>query len=132
MKDTMTQPKPTDPPAADADCSQATLPKGCGYTGRDFGATYIDSECSGGQLYDLDNCDDEQRLYEPGEYLACPECNHEEWLRPHLERVEDEGAGARENGQPRVHPFVKEWLTYEKDFEQLRDAWLRGYDAQGN
>lgn len=40
------------------------LPDGCGYEGSDFGASYPDSKCFGGRLYDLDNCDDEGNLYE--------------------------------------------------------------------
>jgi len=50
------------------------LPKGCGYMGHDFGAPYLDSECFGGQLYDLD--DGENGLInEPEEYIPCPACN---------------------------------------------------------
>ena len=63
------------------------LPDGCGYMGHEFGARYLDSQCFGGQLYDLDNCDDSGNLYEPGEYIACPQCHMEEWLEGLAEDV---------------------------------------------
>lgn len=52
-----------------------TLPQGCGYQGYEFGASYPDSLCCGGRLYDCDNCDDAGNLYEPGEYIPCPMCD---------------------------------------------------------
>lgn len=64
-----------------------TLPKGCGYKGHEFGANYLDSECFGGQLYDMDNCDDNGLLYEPCEYLPCPNCRMEEWLESMVEHI---------------------------------------------
>lgn len=62
------------------------LPDGCGYMGYEFGAGYIDSQCFGGRLYDLDNCDGDM-LYEPGDYLPCPKCQMEEWFEKHAEDV---------------------------------------------
>jgi len=70
------------------------LPDGCGYMGRDFGANYIDSQCFGGRLYDLDDGDD-GCLNEPMEYLACPNCQMEEWLERQSEMV-GQGLGYRE------------------------------------
>lgn len=70
------------------------LPKGCGYMGRDFGASYLDSECFGGRLYDLDDGDGDM-LYEPREYLPCPNCRMEEWLERHAKYV-SEGVSGRE------------------------------------
>jgi len=55
------------------------LERGCGYSGIHFGAPYVDAECFGGQLYDMDKCDNDGNLYEPGDYIPCPECNKEEW-----------------------------------------------------
>lgn len=51
------------------------LPDGCEYEGYDFGASYLDSRCFGGRLYDMDNCDDEGNIFEPIAYIPCPKCN---------------------------------------------------------
>jgi hypothetical protein len=51
------------------------LPSGCGYQGYEFGAPYPDSECFGGRLFDMDNCDGDGLLYEPGDYIPCPMCH---------------------------------------------------------
>lgn len=51
------------------------LPEGCGYQGYEFGASYPDSLCCGGRLYDADNCDNKGNLYEPGEHIPCPMCH---------------------------------------------------------
>ena len=58
------------------------LPPGCGYMGKDFGAPYIDSQCFGGKLYDLDDGED-GLINEPCEYIPCPQCKpaeHQAWL----------------------------------------------------
>lgn len=62
------------------------LPDGCGYMGHEFGAPYLDSQCFGGRLYDLDYCDGGM-LIEPGDYLPCPNCRMEEWFEKHAECV---------------------------------------------
>ena len=51
------------------------LPEGCGYQGYEFGASYPDSQCFGGRLYDMDACDDNGGIYEPTEYIPCPMCH---------------------------------------------------------
>ena len=51
------------------------LPEGCGYQGYEFGASYSDSMCCGGRLYDADNCDGDGNLYEPAEEIPCPICH---------------------------------------------------------
>lgn len=52
------------------------LPQGCGYQGYEFGAgSYPDSQCFGGRLYDMDNCDEPGTVYEPSEYIPCPICH---------------------------------------------------------
>ncbi len=103
------------------------LPKGCGYMGHDFGATYIDSECYGGRLYDLDN-GESGILFEPLVFIACPDCNHEEWLTPILEECEEEGMVAASDGKPREAPYVKSKLRYSNDYSRLVEAFFRGFD----
>lgn len=103
------------------------LPNGCGYMGRDFGASYIDSECFGGQLYDLDN-GEQGVLYEPMEYLPCPQCRHEEWLKGVLGECGDDGYAAHEDGLPRTPPYAKKKLKYPDDLKRMNSAWRRGWD----
>ena len=105
------------------------LPKGCGYTGYDFGASYKDSQCFGGQLYDLDHCDGDGLLFEPMEYKPCPECRHDEWLKSILEDMEEQGALAAMDGLVRAFPIEETKLRYPGDHEAMKTAWLRGYDS---
>lgn len=51
------------------------LPEGCGYQGYEFGASYPDSICFGGRLYDADNCDGRGNYFEPEENIPCPMCH---------------------------------------------------------
>ena len=51
------------------------LPAGCGYQGYEFGAKYPDSQCFGGRLYDMDNCDDNGNIYDPMDDIPCPMCH---------------------------------------------------------
>lgn len=46
----------------------------CNYQGYEFGASYPDSVCMDGQLWDADNCDGESGIIEPIEYIPCPMC----------------------------------------------------------
>lgn len=104
------------------------LPDGCGYEGHDFGASYPDSQCYGGQLYDLDACDNDGNLYEPPEYLPCPGCNHKEWRERFREQIEMEGYEAAESGKPKAAcPYPKDGLKYPKDNPWLKRCWLRGH-----
>ena len=64
--------EPTNLPSPEARIPQ--LPEGCGYQGYEFGASYPDSICCGGRLYDADNCDGEGNLYEPTDDIPCPMC----------------------------------------------------------
>ena len=49
---------------------------GCGYQGYEFGAgRYPDSQCFGGRLYDMDNCDEPGTVFEPSEDIPCPMCH---------------------------------------------------------
>lgn len=103
---------------------------GCGYSGHEFGATYPDSVCLEGRLYDADHCDDNGNLYEPLDYIPCPECNHEAWLEMQREQIEEQGWIAAEDGQTREScPFPAKATRYPKDGEWYRQQWLRGYDS---
>ncbi len=106
-----------------------TLPQGCGYTGYDFGGGYIDSQCFGGRLYDLDDCDEPGgMLYEPLEFIPCPKCNHEEWIKSLLKECEEKGAIAKSDGLPRECPYVAEKLRYPEDLPRYVAAWNKGWD----
>ena len=59
------------------------LPEGCGYQGYEFGASYPDSICFGGKLYDADNCDNAGNYYEPGDDIPCPICNPKDAIDYH-------------------------------------------------
>ena len=65
------------------------LPKGCGYMGYEYGGGYLDSECFGKQLYDLDACDDEQNLFEPCEDIPCPVCRPKDYIKHYSKRRYD-------------------------------------------
>lgn len=62
-----------------------TLPTGCGYQGYEFGARYPDSECFGGRLYDMDNCNDNGFIYEPCDYKSCPMCRRKDAIAEYKE-----------------------------------------------
>ena len=47
----------------------------CNYQGYEFGASYPDSVCIDGKLFDADNCDNDGNLYDPGEDIPCPMCD---------------------------------------------------------
>lgn len=50
----------------------------CGYTGHEFGASYPDSCCIDGFLWDLDSGDDDGLTH--GGDMACPRCNTAAYL----------------------------------------------------
>lgn len=104
------------------------LPQGCGYQGREFGAQYLDSECFGGRLYDMDNCDNEGNIYEPAEYIPCPKCNLKECLVQWRESSLEDGYFARVLKAPRRYPYKRRQLDYPKTYKKLRSAWLKGWD----
>ena len=62
------------------------LPSSCGYQGYEFGAAYPDSQCFGGRLYDMDNCDDSGNVYEPTDYIPCPMCHPRLAVKYHAEQ----------------------------------------------
>lgn len=47
----------------------------CNYQGYEFGASYPDSVCIDGRLWDADNCDIDGALYEPNDNIPCPVCH---------------------------------------------------------
>lgn len=62
------------------------LPEGCGYQGYEFGAGwYPDSQCFGGVLYDMDNCDNAGMIFEPGVFIPCPMCDPKGAVASHKE-----------------------------------------------
>jgi hypothetical protein len=84
----------------------------------------------GGQLFDADNCDEHGNLFEPGEFIPCPDCNHAEWLEWQREDVEESGALAAEDRRPREScPFPAAATRYPNDGEWYRVHWLKGYDT---
>ncbi len=50
-----------------------------------FGASYPDATCVDGELWDLDACDDQHRLYEPMEWWPCPFCKTEDFIKRYAE-----------------------------------------------
>ena len=62
------------------------LPEGCGYQGYEFGAgSYPDSQCFGGQLYDMDECEEPGTVNIPDDYVPCPMCDPRGAIRYHKE-----------------------------------------------
>ena len=49
----------------------------CQYSGRDFGASYPDSVCIDGFLWDADSCDEPGGGLLHGGEIPCPQCNAE-------------------------------------------------------
>lgn len=107
------------------------LPAGCGYIGHDFGASYPDSQCFGGRLYDLDNSDAPGALNEPPRYINCPQCQHEAWLEDQAGSIMEAGYTAAEEGKSRdACPFPVAATRYPEDGEWYKTQWLKGYEAQ--
>lgn len=65
-----------------------SVKKGCDYEGRDFGATYIDTCCIDGYLWDLDSCDEPGGLLSSGGESPCPKCNTLEFLKSAKDEAE--------------------------------------------
>lgn len=103
---------------------------GCDYQGHEFGAVYLDSVCIDGRLYDADNCDDEGRLYEPLDYIACPMCKHSEWLSRFREDIINDAWGDHEKGKKRTdNPFTaNSELRFPEDRWIMAAWWLQGWD----
>jgi hypothetical protein len=67
----------------------------CGYQGYEFGASYPDSVCVDGQLFDADHCDEDGNLYEPIEDVPCPICRRADAVRYWTGRNQSGGATYR-------------------------------------
>lgn len=78
---------PTNPPQSSDKALEEIkpLPDGCGYQGYEFGASYPDSACFGGKLYDMDACDGNGMIYEPMEDIPCPMCHREDAIQYHAD-----------------------------------------------
>jgi hypothetical protein len=61
----------------------------CNYQGHEFGASYPDSVCVDGRLFDADNCDGRGNLYEPTEHIPCPKCRREDAVRHLMGQLDD-------------------------------------------
>lgn len=70
---------------------ELTKALGCSYAGHEFGASYPDSICIDGYLWDADS-DDDGDLTSGGD-LACPRCNTAQFLEDALEEAKDGGCG---------------------------------------
>lgn len=75
-------PPPTDPPTV------------CDYRGQEFGATYPDSVCIDGYLWDADSGDasGDGWLYTNGGDMPCPACNEAEAVDQLAELLSDDCA----------------------------------------
>ena len=71
--------------------AERELPDGCGYQGYEFGGGYLDSQCFGGRLFDMDDCD-ENGVYEPAEDIPCPMCHPHKAVAYWTERNEAGGS----------------------------------------
>jgi hypothetical protein len=103
----------------------------CEYQGHDFGATYLDSVCIDGYLWDADSGEAaaEGWMYDSGGDIPCPECNHIEWLERFKEEVAQNGYEAAESGLDRI-PLDFDKLRYPEDKPTLITWWLEGYDER--
>jgi hypothetical protein len=64
----------------------------CGYQGYEFGASYPDSICIDGELWDADSGDDD-RLLTVGGDMPCPGCNTAAYLDWALEEAVEDACG---------------------------------------
>lgn len=67
----------------------ATKATTCGYQGHEFGASYPDSICVDGRLFDGDNCDGNGNLYEPAEHIPCPRCQRQKAVEHLMFQLDD-------------------------------------------
>lgn len=83
---------PTAEPGAD-DVHDGSVALGCDYQGHEFGASYLDSVCIDGWLWDADSCDEPGGpLFEGGE-IPCPRCNTAAFLDAAKLDAKDGGCG---------------------------------------
>lgn len=63
----------------------------CQYQGYEFGASYPDSVCIDGRLFDADACDDNGLMFEPMDDIPCPMCHpwhYVQWLTARFEHYD--------------------------------------------
>lgn len=101
---------------------------GCDYQGKEFGASYLDSQCFDGYLWDADSCDEPGGVLNSGGSMPCPKCNHEEWLKSCCEDIYNSAAIDGYDNKPRKNPIKETQLKYPDDFEAMEIAWYKGYD----
>lgn len=58
----------------------------CNYQGYEFGASYPDSMCIDGRLWDADYCDSNGNLYDREDDVPCPMCRREDAIKWHAEQ----------------------------------------------
>lgn len=90
-----------------------------------FGAAYPDARCIGGYLYDLDDCNENGNLIERGNYIPCPFCNTEEFVKydpfSKLDKfIENDGSGY-ESCVAKAMPKVRNW--YLDWIEKMRERY---------
>lgn len=61
----------------------------CDYQGHEFGASYPDSMCIDGRLWDADACDGRGNLYEPSEHIPCPKCQRQKAVEHLMLQLDD-------------------------------------------
>lgn len=71
----------------------------CDYQGFEFGASYPDSTCINGYLWDADSCDEPGGPLFHGGEIPCPRCNTIAFLRRALARAIEPSCGV-DNGIP--------------------------------
>jgi len=98
------------------------LPSGCGYQGYEFGASYPDSICCGGRLYDADNCDDQGNLYEPAEEIPCPMCRESDAVKYWTQQNKSSG-----NRNTNAHKAAKALVAdIRKNRQNGTEPWKAG------
>lgn len=70
---------------------ERATPKSCDYQGYEFGASYPDSVCVEGRLFDADHCDDAGNLYDNDEDIPCPMCRRADAIRWWTDRYRNGG-----------------------------------------
>lgn len=101
--------------------------RGCDYQGHEFGATYPDSLCIEGWLWDADSGENGQVT--SGGEQPCPWCNHREWVVNALEAIEEKGWEARDKGLAReANPYPLKTRFHHLG-EVYRGAWWKGWDS---
>lgn len=92
----------------------------CDYEGHDFGATYIDSCCIDGYLWDLDSCDEPGGRLSDGGDMPCPKCNTLEYLEQAKEEAESCTSGSVfVSGGSYAYTGESIWLSAVRKAESL-------------